>query len=411
MSDYHLLQYVANYPPEIGTCHLEYELDVELVQKTSKVTVVTMLPRRLLTPNSHKYSTHKAFLTSIEKKLRVIRLFPQLSGSTSLIGKTFDYFICGISAILGIFLVRSPDAILVSSPPLTIALIACIHGKIINVPVIVRIGDIVPDALVDLGFNKHSSIIKLLQLMEKMVYRYATQITVIAPEYSIFLNSKGVPKDKISIIYNWAEPSLLSVEKKQRSQLFNNIIDDFNKKIVIYAGSLSYSQDIDTILSAAKKLLKESIFFIIMGNGPLFNHLMKRKINENITNLVIIPAKPRQSYLEFIKSSDIAIVSLGSWTKTPTLPSKTIELMALGLPIIALCNADSALAAFLRKTESGMTVSPGDSQTLADVILLLKENETMTQKIGNNGKHFTTNYVSLKHVSAYYHEIIRNTLR
>src|SRR5690606_29552818 len=98
-----------------------------------------------------------------------------------------------ISTVAGLTVAGSYDVILAPSPPLTIGVSAWILGLLRRTPFIYNVQEIYPDIAVRMGILKNRRVIRLLEMLERFIYRRAQAITVISELFRQELLKKGVP--------------------------------------------------------------------------------------------------------------------------------------------------------------------------------------------------------------------------
>jgi len=78
------------------------------------------------------------------------------------------------------------------------------------------------------------------------------------------------------------------------------------------------------------------------------------------------------------------------------MSSKLYEYQAVGKPII--CCSKGVPSVYVEQTHSGIAVTPGDSKTLARMILVLKRNPRLCRTMGENGRKYVESEASIEAV-------------
>jgi glycosyltransferase involved in cell wall biosynthesis len=68
----------------------------------------------------------------------------------------------------------------------------------------------------------------------------------------------------------------------------------------------------------------------------------------------------------------------------------------VGKPII--CCAEGQPAEYVKETESGVVVKPGDYKALANVIMYLKENPEAVKRMGASGRFYVERNLSIERI-------------
>ena len=329
--------------------------------------------------------------------LNVIRMGPEFSNRDNMNLRGLEYFFQFFSFLAGGLVSGKTDVIMCCSPPLTLALASFFLGKIKRVPIVVRIGDLHPQELVDLGLVKNKLIVHLLGMMEKFVYQKSDCITVLSEGYRQHLLSKGTDTSKVLVLPNWGDiEELNSIEK-------TSAIPEYEGKFVVtYAGIISWFQDLETLIEAAYILReKNCIHFLIVGDGPQKRALEEKCERLKLANVTFKTLQPRAEYLRILQNSSVCVVAIKKELKTTTIPSKIFDIMACARPVLAIV-PKGEIAEIISKSHCGNWVNPQDSQKVADAILTLYGNPVLAEALGQNGRqyleaHFTLTAVSEKH--------------
>ena len=389
---------VSNFPPEISTGRLECELSKSFVRRSKLVTVVTAFPRRYLL--NHPVSHGGKFLYRQEiDGISVVRMGPEFSSRDNILMRGFEYFFEFFSFFVGGLVSGKADVIICSSPPLTLALAGYFLGKVKHAHVIVRVGDLHPQELVDLGLIKSKLLMRLLEMIEKFIYKKVDFFTVLSEGYRQHLLKKGASLDRVCVVPNWG--NLESSYDFQRSS---------QKFIATYAGIMSWFQDLETIVDAAFKLKEyKDIHFLLVGDGPQKRYLKEKSRQLQLDNVSYLPLRPRKEYLQILQTSDVCFVSLKKEIKTTTIPSKLLDIMACGRPVIA--NVPSGeVSEIIFRGKCGIWVEPQNPERLAEAILKLYKNRAELVCMGQNGREYLEKHFTLDACAEKYEKIIQQLM-
>ena len=398
----------TGFPPELASSRLSFEFAQELTGRDYDIVVVTTFPKKYLLSQElgEIKSSKKFFYWEIMDNVKVLRVWPQFV-SKSPTSRALEYLVIPISLFLGGLIVGKKDLIHCDSPPLLVALIGCILGKITRTPIILRTQDLHPDGLIKAGILKNKLFIKFLELIEKFVYLRSNKITVIAEGYKKHIISKGITPNKIILIPNWADTSKIpSVLKSNDFRINNNLS---NKFIVTYAGTMSWAQDLETVIEAAH-ILKDhkDIVFLLVGEGVKKELLMKKSKELKLKNTIFMPLQPRNVYFKILYASNACLVPLRKNYKSPTAPSKMLEIMACSKPIIANVPYKSEVHKLINKAQCGIWVEPENPKTLSQTVLNLYENREFAHKLGKKGREFVKKHLSLMACMNEYEKLIKS---
>ena len=144
-----------------------------------------------------------------------------------------------------------------------------------------------------------------------------------------------------------------------------------------YIGTFGASHNHEDILSVAKSLNtlgNQEISFFMVGDG--FKRAKLVQQSQNILDNVIIDGPfPGKIIPEYSSVVDLAIVPLAlTETNKTILPSKILEAMAMGIPVL-LYAPDGEAKTFLAQSHTGWSVRAGDEVALEEMLLYLAANK------------------------------------
>lgn len=387
-----ILNLESGFPPELVSGRLSYEFARELAERGHKVVVVTGFPRKLWVKEQLLLPKAKFFYWERMGKVLVLRCWPQFKGK-SLLSRAFESLVLPLSLFAGAFVTGKKGVIHCQSPPLPLAFSACVLKRLTRTPLVLRIQDIHPDALVKIGLIKNKLLIKTLETLEKFVYCSADHITVIADGYKKNILSKGINPEKVTLIPNWADLEQTETAPKNDSVAHNLVNGKF---VVTYAGTMSWPQDLETAIEAANLLRNhENISFLFVGEGIKKEILMKRAHELKLDNVKFMPLQPREVYFQILHASSACLVPLRKSYNSPTAPSKMLEIMANRKPIIANVPINSEVHKIVNQAKCGVWVEPENPQALSQVVLNLHKDRDLAQKLGENGRKFVEENMSM----------------
>jgi colanic acid biosynthesis glycosyl transferase WcaI len=143
------------------------------------------------------------------------------------------------SAVLGQRSLRRADVALVYSSPATAALPTMVARLLWRTPYVLLIQDVWPDSIFASGFLAGARTRWIHQLVDVFVqnsYAHAAHIVVISPGMTDLLIDRGVPQDKISVVYNWLPDSETTPSSHAEGQLLRELLRlQRDERVFLYA--------------------------------------------------------------------------------------------------------------------------------------------------------------------------------
>ena len=360
----------------------------ELRDRGHQVQVLTGLPNY---PGGKIYDGYKVKLIQREVMdgIEVIRMPLYPSHDRSSLKRILSYMSLSLAqALIGTFAVDKADVAFVSQGPATIGLPAKVIKLFRRIPFVYNIQDLWPDTLSSTGMFDSDLGMKLLHCWCKSVYKSAAKIAVITPGMKRILIERGVPADKIEVIYNWCDDSQI-VSGEPSIQLAQDLgmKDKFN---ILFAGNIGKAQAMDAVLDAAK-LIKDdcpNVQFVLMGGGVEAEPLKQKAEQMQIDNVKFLARRPVNEVGPILRLADVLMVHLRNEPLFEiTIPSKTQAYMAAARPVLIGVKGDAS--DLILKANAGLACQPENAKSIADTVRqFAKMPKSQLNKMGENGKNY-----------------------
>lgn len=370
------------YPPEIGAPQRRLsDLAERFVQAGHSVTVLTAMPNY---PQGRIHDGYGGLMRREQMNgVEVIRTAIYPTQKASFIHRLTNYFSFVISsALLGIFLLRKADYLMVESPPLFLGISGIWLSWIKHARLIFNVSDLWPESAVQLGLVRKASLAhRLSAWLESWCYRSAWLITgqsrgILSdiverfPQKTTYRLSNGVDIEKFGGQY---------FSDDLRQQLRGT-----GKCIAVYAGLHGLAQGLDQLMQAADALRNEAdLRIVLVGDGPEKQTLVQNAQDRNLRNLEFRDPIPAGDVPHLLATADIILITLKSYIPG-AVPSKLYEAMASGKPIVLV--AEGEPATILQQHNAGLVVHPGDITSLVESLRQLRDSPQMRDEMGRNGR-------------------------
>lgn len=338
----------------------------ELVRGGHEVTVLTAFPNY---PLGRLYDGYKMSWRQWESidGIRVLRVPLYPDHSSSGLKRVLNYMSFTLSAsTIGLLLARKPDVVFLYAPPMTLGLTAALFKFLKRAPILMDVLDLWPEAIVGSGMVSSNIVIEGAGIISKLACRVADKITVPTEGFAERLRYAGVPKDKLTVIPNWADRNVYRSADKNRD--FGKRFGLESKFCVIHAGNIGPFQDIGNVLAAAELVRDlDELRIVFVGGGSELDRMKRIKDERKLDNVVFAGSYPTKEMAGIFAWGDALLVSLRADPYLDiNLPSKLPTYMASGKPVIA-CAAGEA-AALVADNNLGLCCKPGDSSALATAL-------------------------------------------
>lgn len=381
----HILLLSQYYPPETGAPQNRLSgLARELSAQGHLVEVLTAMPNY---PAMEVHSDYKRrwFVTEIMDGISVSRSWIYVSKNRSIVSRLLNYFSFTLSALLvSSRLPKRFDVVLCESPPLFLGISGWWIAKRKKALFVFNVSDLWPESAEKLGVIRNRFFLKAATWLEEWLYRKSSFITGQTQGICTDILRRN-PGKTVHWLPNGVDRVLLNTPVGSDWRKRAGYSD--SEFLILYAGIIGIAQGLDTILDAAKRLKPDSrIRFLLLGEGPEKDRLLKRKQTEGIENVDFPEAVKREGMPDVIHAVDAAVVPLKKMDLfLGAIPSKIFENLALGKPIILGVDGE-ARNIFINQKPCGIYVEPENAEQLARAAEELAGNPQQCNELGKNGR-------------------------
>lgn len=376
-------------PEKTSGAHLAESLRQGLAQAGHTMQVYAPTPTRGVSDEVRReYKKNRKRETELNGALDIYRFSLYREGRNSL-GRALRYGILELQLLWFGLWAKNIDLLPVGSTPPINGLIATVIKKLRKIPYVYTVQDLFPESLVSTGMAKKGSLLwKIGSWVSDVTYRNAEHIVVISESLKTALMEKGVPEEKISVIYNWIDTQTTVPVPRQENPLYEEFSLDPDAFTVTYAGNLGNSQNPALLVDCAQKLAdRKDIRFVIFGNGTEKEKLQKRIEESGLSNIRLLPLQPVERVSQVYSLGDASFVICKKGVGVGAFPSKAASIMATGTPILASFDTDSDLCRMIEKEKIGLCAEAEDADAAVAAILRLYEDREMCRTMGENARN------------------------
>jgi glycosyltransferase involved in cell wall biosynthesis len=304
--------------------------------------------------------------------------------------------------------IKNIDLCYAISVPLTIGIAARRILSRYQIPFIFEVGDLWPEAPIQLGYIRNSFFKKKLYDLERRIYTSAKFIVALSPAIEAAVKSK-VPGKDVHLIPNMSDTEFFSKSSKDPSREIKfNVKDKF---VVSYIGAVGYANGLEHLISCASATAAANlpVHFMLCGDGKE-RDLLQNEINKyQLTNFSFVPFQNRDGVKDILNVTDAVFIS---YRPVPVLetgsPNKYFDGLAAGKLIVT--NFGGWIKEEIEKTKCGIHVSPSNGTDFVEKIRLFVEDKSLLRSYQNSARSLAENKYSRKALSEKFHAVITNSL-
>lgn len=398
-------------PEQMASTHLDNNRYEAFAEAGIKMELYTPMPTRGISKELRAEYKKRKREKSYHDMMSVYRFSMFREGKNPIL-RALRYVFCFIKQFYCGVKTKDIDLVyLVSTPPIQGAL-GAILKKIKRVPFVYNLQDIFPDSLIGTGLAKKGGILwKVGRIIENFTYNNADKIIVISEDFKRNIMAKGVPEDKIVIVYNWVDQNTVKDIDRKDNKLFDKYNLDRNKFFITYCGNIGLTQNMDSLLDVAKGLEDNvEIQFVLIGEGAYKEQVKEIIVRDNIKNVTLLPFQPYEDISQVFSLGDVGIIISKPGVGENSVPSKTWSIMSASRPVLASFD-ENEIKTILSKNECGVFTKAGDKVAFTDAIITLYRNRELCRKYGENGRRFVMENLTREIGTRKYVDVIKSVVK
>ena len=336
---------------------------------------------------------------------RISRVHPFPTDKTNIPARALAFggftVLAGLVGLLGR---ERPDAVLAMSPPLTLGLAGWLVARARRAPFVFNIQDVFPDVAIEAGVITGPRAIAAARALERFAYRRSDAVTVLSDDLADNLRAKLRPgeHERVRVIPNFIDPG--RVAPGDRHNAYRVEFGLGERRVVMYAGNLGYSQPVGLVLEAARRLAgREDVVFVINGAGSA--KLALEAEAADLANVVFVDLQPRERLAEVLAAADIHLVLLRAGFARSSVPSKLYSILAAARPLVASVDPGTEVARVVEQAGAGVAVVPDDPAALVEALQVLLDDPEGGDAMGAAGRRFVETWPSPADIAARYEEL------
>lgn len=220
------------------------------------------------------------------------------------------------------------------SVPLTVGIAALLIKRLYRVPFIFEVGDLWPEAPIELGFIRSSALKKLLFGLERRIYRRAQSLVALSPAIKASIGQKA-PGKAVHLISNMSDTEYFSPGPKDSD--LQKKYDVENKFVISYVGAAGFANGLEYFVKCASlsQAADLPIHFILSGDGAILQDLIKEANEKKLKNITFTGHLNRAGVREIMNITDASFVCYRSAAILESgAPNKYFDALAAGKLII-----------------------------------------------------------------------------
>ena len=274
------------------------------------------------------------------------------------------------------------DLAYVMTTPLTTGLIARYGKKKLGIPYYFEVGDLWPEAPIQMGVIRNPILKKALRIFEKKCYEGSEKVIALSPDIASAIQ-KSRPNQPVNIIPNLADTKFFSPEERTQP---------VSKKYPLrvgYFGTFGAANNLESVLELAQSMSDLPISFTLMGHGMFFEKIQNAA--EPLHNVEVISGGGMEDVKKAMRNVDAVLVSFKNLPVLATgSPNKYFDGLAAGKLIIT--NFGGWIGLQIEREACGFRYDPQNPDTFRAAILPFLQDLNLLTEFQKNARLVAQQY-------------------
>lgn len=398
------------YPEKAASLYLSDNRNEAFAQAGMDMIVFVPTPCRGISAEERKvYCKKKHRVEKLYGGKMILYRFSLYAEGTIPVMRAFRYVLCWIKQLYRGLLAHDIDVVYLASTPPIQGVMGGLLKKMKGVPFVYNLQDIFPDSMAGTGLARKGGLIwKIGRLIENFTYKHADKIIVISEDFKKNIMAKGVPEDKIVVIYNWVDQNKVVDVPREENKLFDAYGLDRSKFYITYNGNIGLTQNMEMLLDVAKELQEEykDIHFVLVGNGAYLDEVKRKVADQQLENVHLLPFQPYEDISHVFSLGDASLVISKPGVGANSVPSKTWSIMSASRPVLANFD-ENELKTIIENNHCGIFTKAGDKDAFKESILTLYNHRELCKEYGYNGRKFVLDNLTREVGTQKYVDVIK----
>lgn len=410
------------YPETAASGYLGENRNQAFADAGFEMEAYTPMPCRGISKELREEYKNKRVERLYDGKMTIHRFSMYAEGKNPVL-RALRYVFCWLAQGWKGLRAKDVDCIYLASTPPIQGMLGAFLKKRKKIPFVYNLQDIFPDSLVNNGLSKKGSILwKIGRVIENFTYKHADKIIVISEDFKKNIMEKGVPEDKIVVVYNWVDQNAVVDVPREQNKLFDKYGLDRSKFYFTYNGNIGLSQNMDMLLSVAEEFQRSKfqefqgkeidctdIQFVLVGNGAYLDEVKRIVTEKELDNVHLLPFQPYEDISHVFSLGDVSLVISKPGTGAASVPSKTWSIMSASRPVLANFD-ENELKTIIEKHKCGIFTKAGDKVAFTDAIIQLYQNRELCKEYGKNGRQFVMDNLTREVGTQKYVDVIKEVV-
>jgi colanic acid biosynthesis glycosyl transferase WcaI len=294
-------------------------------------------------------------------------------------------------------LAARPDVAVLSNIPLLSLFVLTLCLRVRRVPYIFWHQDVYSEAIRVVARERLGRLGYLVGWVagqaERQVARGAAAVVPISDTFIDQLDAWGVERSKVHVVPNWGAIDEMPVRPRDNAWAKAHSLSDV--PVVMYAGTLGLKHD-PAVLSKLAEAAPTGSRMVVVSEGR-GREWLESEVGD-VPALKLLDYQPYEQLPDMLASADVLVVVLERDASRYSVPSKVLNYMCAGRPVLALLPPENAVASMIDAAQAGLVVAPGDADAASAALGSLLSSPATRDQMGTAARRYAERTFDVRRV-------------
>lgn len=246
--------------------------------------------------------------------------------------------------------------------------------------------DFFPICQLEAGIFRSRLVFAVAKALEDGLFRTFTAIIANLPGNATYLrrNYPVSPRAKVYCSPIWADSDVPPLEPRRNVRQRLGL--DQDRPIAIFGGQLSEGRGLEQLICAAElgEQRGDPTLYLFVGDGRL--RPLIEKAARRCSTIKFMPPVPRSDYLSIVAACDVGMVATVREFTSWAFPSKTIDYLRAGIPLVTAVEPGSDYPALLKPYRISLNVEAGDAEAFQAAVATIVHEWRDRERIADSAR-------------------------
>lgn len=302
-----------------------------------------------------------------------------------------------------------PDAVVLSNIPLLSLFLLTLALRVRKLPYVFWQQDVYSDAIRSIARARlgrlGAPVAWAANRSEGLVARGAGAVVAISDAFTDQLAAWGVSRTRVHVIPNWA--AIDEMPTRPRDNEWARAHGIVGVPVLMYAGTLGLKHDPSVLISLASAA-PPGTRTVVVSQG-LGREWLEARVLE-VPSLMLLDYQPYEQLPDVLASADVLIVVLERDASRYSVPSKVLNYLCAGRPILALLPSDNAVAQTVEDAGAGLVVEPDDLESTAAALNSILSDSAVSEEMGRAARRYAERTFDVGSVADQFEAVLKDVL-